>query len=258
MIIGKCLLCDLEKELCNSHAIGDSIFRKAFKQDSGKGVMISADDSNACYTSDSFASPQLCKKCEKDLNEKYEKYGLSFLRGRIEKPIRSSLGVHFKHVDHHILRMYFLSIYWRAASSNHSGYSKVRSTEAIHRHIKSALKGEGKVIASRCSVQLFRIIDSKYCIPDETIKSIIAAPYCANAEEVKVRGYISFHFIFEGFLIEINFGNFSFKKRKAYGFLSDKHCPLVVPYKEIDDLPVILDTLALGIHKERQGRTNIK
>lgn len=77
--LGSCKLCNKQKDLQLSHAVGDSVFRRIFKTNSGKGISVTRGDEDITYSSDSWAEHQLCSDCEMLLNLKYEKYSLGVL-----------------------------------------------------------------------------------------------------------------------------------------------------------------------------------
>ncbi|TOM85844.1 hypothetical protein CGH68_20855, partial [Vibrio parahaemolyticus] len=74
----KCQLCLCKSELCNSHAIPDSVFRSLFKQGNGQAIELSSGELIPNRKSqDSWATDQLCSGCEVKLNITYDQYGLN-------------------------------------------------------------------------------------------------------------------------------------------------------------------------------------
>lgn len=136
-----CKLCDSASQLQKSHAIPNSIFRRLFKANSGKAILLKTGAGDIQYTNDSLATPQLCSKCERLINEKYEKYSIDILRGGRNSAIETSNGIIFSGIDANKLRMFFIAIFWRAANSTHAKYSgAVMPMEFYHKDINKFIK----------------------------------------------------------------------------------------------------------------------
>jgi len=158
-IVGRCKLCNQQKDLKISHAVGDSIFKKIFRTNSGKGISLTSGDEAIGYSSDSWAERQLCLDCEKLLNIEYEQYSLGVLRGKNCQLSKTDLGLTFKELDQQKLIMYFLSIYWRAANSGHSAYKNVVIIDNDNEYLRSSILNNTKIPAAKFSVKVSRVID---------------------------------------------------------------------------------------------------
>lgn len=128
-----CALCLKHSNLQRSHAIPDSIFRKITKSNNGQAIIIKDDEDTPLHlSSDSWWSYQLCIACEQHINASYEQYSISVLRAHKGVFKKCSAGVTFTEIDTKKLQLFFLSILWRAASSDSYAYSKVHHYQ---RHI---------------------------------------------------------------------------------------------------------------------------
>ena len=199
--IERCKLCEELKELQISHAVGDSIFKRIFRANSGKAISITSGDEAVGYCSDSWAEHQLCSDCEKLLNQEYETYSLGVLRGRNCTFSKSAIGLSISGIDQHKLIMYFLSIYWRAANSGHSSYKNVVIIESDNEYLRKAIINDLKIPSGKFSIKVSRVIDlseSRGFTP-ENMKDLIVSPFCRIYENHRDKNK-SVCFMFEGFL----------------------------------------------------------
>lgn len=257
--IGKCKLCKEQKALHLSHAVGDSVFKKLFRSNSGKGISITSGNEDIAYCSDSWAEHQLCADCEKLLNVEYEKYSLGVLRGQNCSFDKTELGLSFVGLDQHKLIMYFLSIYWRAANSGHSAYKNALILKQDNEYLRNAIFNNKNIPSAKFSVKISRVIDlseSKGFTP-ESIKELIVSPFFRIDENKKV-STISICFMFEGFFIEVYITALSIKRRKQHGVLSKAKSNIVIPYINLFDIEEIVDLMVTGYGKYIDGNCRVK
>lgn len=119
-----CKLCQLNSDLCWSHAISDSFFRRILGANNGKAKILDNSVIGYIECNDSWAEYQLCHSCEKHLNTSYESYSIGVLRGHGGVAQKSNAGVTFSGIDVNQIRMFFISILWRAACSSHDAYKE--------------------------------------------------------------------------------------------------------------------------------------
>lgn len=258
-IIGKCKLCNQQKDLQISHAVGDSIFKKIFRTNSGKGISLTSGDEAIGYSSDSWSEHQLCLDCEKLLNIEYEQYSLGVLRGKHCQLSKMDLGLTFKELDQHKLIMYFLSIYWRAANSGHSAYKNVVIIDSDNEYLRNSILNNTKIPAGRFSIRVSRVIDlskSGGFSPD-SIKQIIVSPFCRVYENSKPEN-VSICFMFEGFFIEIYVKGLKLKDRSKYGVLAKTKKLLVVPYLNLFDIKEVVELMVKNYGKYVEGNSKVK
>lgn len=257
--IGKCKLCNELKNLQISHAVGDSVFKKIFRENSGKAISITSGKEAIGYSSDSWAEHQLCEDCEKTINLKYENYSLGILRGKGCTLSKSSLGLSFSGLNQHRLIMYFLSIYWRAANSHHPSYRNIEILEKDNEYLRSAIFNNLKIPSGKFSIKVSRVIDlseSKGFTP-ESIKKLIVSPFCRIHKGFKGEN-VSVCFMFEGFFIEIYLKALKINQRNKHGVLSKAKGNLVVPYLNIFDIEEVVELLITGYGKHIEGNSRIK
>lgn len=258
-IVGKCKLCNQQKDLQISHAVGDSIFKKIFRTNSGKGISLTADDEAIGYSSDSWAENQLCSDCEKTLNLKYEQYSLGVLRGKNCQLSKTDLGLTFKELDQQKLIIYFLSIYWRAANSGHPAYENVVINDNDNEFLRRSILNNTKIPAGKFSIKVSRVIDlsDSKGFSSDSIKQIVVSPFCRVYENNKLED-VSICFMFEGFFIEIYVKGLKLKDRSKYGVLAKTKKLLVIPYLNLFDIKEVVDLMVKNYGKYIEGNSNVK
>lgn len=257
--LGKCKLCNEQKDLQLSHAVGDSVFKKIFRTNSGKAISITSGNEDISYCSDSWAEHQLCAGCEELLNVEYEKYSLGVLRGQGCLFSKTNLGISFSGLDQHKLVMYFLSIYWRAANSRHPSYKNAVILEQDNEYLRNAIFYNLKIPSGKFSVKVSRVIDlseGKGFTPGN-IKELIVSPFCRIYKKHKVNN-ISVCFMFEGFFIEVYIKALKMNERNKYGVLSKAKSNLVIPYLNLFDIEEIVDLMVTGYGKHIEGSSRVK
>ena len=257
--VGKCKLCEQQNDLQLSHAVGDSVFKKIFRKNSGKAISLSDGDYDIVYSCDSWAEYQLCKCCERYLNTEYEQYSLGVLRGNKAKVSKSQLGIYFSDVDLHKLNMYFLSIFWRAANSGHPSYRNAVMLEDDNNYLKEAIFQNKQVPLNRFSVKIHRVVDlsPEGGFTDHQLKDVILSPICRIHDNDKINR-ISICFMFEGFFIEIFMPGLKMKERNQYGVIHKSKSQLVVPYINIFDIPEMFELMVHNYGKYVEGKSRVK
>ncbi len=258
--IGICKLCLHKKSLQISHAIGNSVFKKILRKHSGKGIEITSDQRHISYSSDSWAEEQLCEDCEKLLNERYEKYGLSVLRAQQGVNFTTPMmGVTFKDINLNIINMYFLSIYWRAANSTHSNYKNVTLTNDDNEYLRKAIYNNNYIQANRFSVKISRFIDNTAVdgFSEQDLKTIIISPF-ERVYNYKRTVYLPICFVFEGFLIEIFRKGLKLKDRNMRGLIHKTKNMIFVPYLDVFSVSEIYDLMLTGYHKHITGNSKVR
>jgi hypothetical protein len=242
-----------------SHAIPHTVFKKIYrgKGDSGKSIVVpGGGDEHIHYSSDSWATLQLCDKCEKLLNKHYESYSIKVLRGAIGQCKKHSIGVTFSKIDTSKLINFFISVFWRAANSRHNSYSKVYIPEPWNKQIGEMLLNNFTVPLKLATVKLSRLIDYRETggFSLEDLRLIVMSPFFRKRDY----GHFSFCFIFEGFLIEIFTPGLKISERKSRGVINKNTDMIVVPFVNILDVPEIEDWLILGYGKLVDGQVKFE
>ena len=250
-----CRLCEEQKELCNSHALPDSAFRLALKECSGKAIAITDDEATPVqYSSDTWGADLLCSICEDKLNKRYDAYGVGVLKGHIGTVRRNDFGVTFSGIDRQRLRMFCLSVLWRASVSHHDCYRNINLPSSLEGELHRALQQGTNVRGSMYAVAIYRLRDST---PDgfsyENLRSLVTAPFARNFKE----GFISVCFVFFGFLVEIFLPRLPLRFMARPGVLSGSSPVFMVPFQEILEVPELLKLMFRGLQKHENGLSRV-
>lgn len=247
-----CKLCFNERELKKSHAIPDSVFRKVFRGNSGKSIVIpGGGDEPVNYSSDSWWMFQLCGYCEALLNSSYEDYSIKVLRGSRGKCKRHENGITFSHILTSKLINFFIAVFWRAANSEHDSYAKVYVPDLWNKQIGNMLLNLKTIPQKLATVRLSRLIDyTQPCgFSAESLRMIIMSPFFRRHSY----GHFSFCFVFEGFFIEIFTPGLKISERKRAGILRKTSNMVMVPFIDIFDIPELEECLVAGYEKNLNG-----
>jgi hypothetical protein len=251
--IGVCRLCQLKRELCDSHALPNSAFRLLFRESDGKAVVLTDDDKTpAHYSSDSWDTQLLCSECEDKLNMNYDKYGINVFKGLIGKSRNNDAGVTFTGIDRQRLRMFFLSLLWRISVSSHESYRNIDLPYNWENELFHALRDGKKVRGSVFTVAIYKLRDSKGGFTHDALRDFIIAPFARKYED-----FLSVCFTFFGFFVEIFLPKVPSKYSKRLGVLSGYGSIFCVPYQEVLDVPEIVAILAKALQKHDSGLSRV-
>ncbi|EPT8343704.1 hypothetical protein QX213_21135 [Vibrio vulnificus] len=257
-MLKKCHLCCCKKELCNSHAIPDSVFRSLFRKGSGQAVELSSKESEPNRMSqDSWAADLLCSSCEERLNNNYDQYGLNLLRGKVGEVKKDGEGVHFSNIDTLKFKSFILSVFWRCAISEHENYQTVDISPQFLELIRSTIVRSSNVSKGSCTVIFQRLTDTKGLeFTEDNLRELVVSPF-PRTYEVQGQLYSSISMIFLGFYFEIFLSsiNRTHKITKfALGYNKESY---TAPFVEIMDISEVLNLFACGLEKEKQGLSNV-
>lgn len=251
---GICQLCLESRQLCNSHALPDSIVKYVLRKNSGKFVAIADDqDTQVKYSSDTWDVEMLCADCEKKLNEKYDAYGIAVFRGH-GQILRETDGVRFIQIDRRRLRMFFLSVLWRASVSTHPNYFNVSSISYWKEDLRSALHFNNPMPQCRYTVFVRKMRDStpQNGFDSDAIREIICSPMIRQ-----YKSFISVCFPFLGFFVEIFIPKITGQFSKIEGVLQGGNKDFLAPYVELLEIPEIFQLFVRGLHKQIAGISQI-
>ncbi len=249
MLINQCKLCLCTSELQVSHVIGRSVFRNILKN-AGKNYVLRPiiKENKIIRTNDQWALPLLCRGCESLLNSKYENYSLWVLKNKQKKvshfETKNSLII--SNVDQYRLKLYVLSIYWRAAHSSHEAYRAMEINEGIDELLRKVLMGEVRLPSEYLHVKISKIIDLSNGFSAEDLKGMIVSPFIRIINEK-----LSICLIFEGYFFEIFFDELSIFERSINGVLKDKKRIVRIPKVDIFSIPELVKNMIeiIGIHR---------
>ncbi|WP_051298711.1 hypothetical protein [Marinobacterium litorale] len=251
-----CALCLARKPLRKSHVIPNAIFKRIFKQSSGKAISIADDTSTpVSYSQDSYWEHLLCADCEHLLNIQYEGYALDVIRERRGKAEKHDTATSLSQIDTTRLQLFILSVYWRAAVSTHEAFAKVYIPDPWREEIRKAILNKTPTHPQIASIKLYRLIDptENGGFSDQNLKDVIITPFSRKLDK-----QFSFHFILEGFFIEIHTPGLRYKGRQERGVLLKGRKALLIPHLSIFDIPEVLDAMVSGYGKHLEGNHRLK
>ena len=244
-MIGVCKLCDQNKQLRKSHAIGRTVFNRVLrKADNNTFLNISPRLGRVKQTNDQWATFQLCLDCEDKLNRQYDNYGIKALRGDYDsvKITKFPSGWSFNGLNQERVLHYVISILWRAAHSTHSAYDGVTIPDELDSYLKHTFLGNEEILKDILNVRIRVLKDFSQSISDEVWQRVLISPYV-----YKTKNNVIYVMMFEGWYIEVFFLKPSFKERKKHGYLRNGKDIFFAPYIEISQVPGLMHALAHGV-----------
>ncbi|HIW22007.1 MAG TPA: hypothetical protein H9887_08335 [Candidatus Dorea intestinavium] len=237
-----CKLCGELKELQYSHVIGKSVFR-TISQRSGKhyGLLTDPEKNKIIRSTDQWASLMLCEGCESLLNSRYENYSLWVLKNK-QKGVKhqdTNACLLIKNVNQIRLMLYVISIFWRAAVSEHNVFKGVVISPELSSYLKRCLLGEENINANLFSVRISKLIDKRDHYSEDLLKGVIT-----NLVSRPISNGESYIMFFSGFYFEIFIGGLNVTDRYEFGILKKNKRILRIPYKDIFSIPELLNSFA--------------
>ncbi len=251
---GLCRLCEEFRDLCNSHALPDSAFRRLLREGDGKAISLVDDkDTPVRYSSDSWGANLLCLSCEDKLNRAYDEYGIGVLTGQKCSVQRVDSGVTFRNIDRPRFRMFFLSLLWRASISHHENYRNIDLPHTWGRELHAALRSGSKVRSSVFAVTIYRLCDStRGGFSSDSLRSLIAAPFGRAFES-----FISICIVIYGFFVEVFLPRLPTRFSRRPGVLAGNTSVFLAPYLEIMDVPELVSLMVSGLRKHEHRLSNV-
>ena len=113
-----CRLCKNERELKNSHIIPEFVYKPLYDDKHRFEILSNLEIKGPAKSQKGIREYLLCKECENALS-KYERYVSLLLSGQIHI-VHQRIGrlVHLEGVDYKQLRLFGLSVLWRASVSS--------------------------------------------------------------------------------------------------------------------------------------------
>lgn len=129
--VGTCNLCDCVRPLCESHIIPKAFFRDAMAEEPACGLnMITPERIEVGKMAGEYER-LLCRECE-ELIGKYDDYGIRFFRRQAGERLSTFNGEGVPddidligNVDLRLLRLFIISVLWRASISSRPFFDKV-------------------------------------------------------------------------------------------------------------------------------------
>ena len=217
-------------------------------------AFVDDETTNIDYSSDSWSEFLLCKECEGDLNDRYDRYGISVFRGNACKVQRNATGVTFSGIDRQRLRMFVLSVLWRMAISPHWAYGNVDLPYEVEAEIRDALREKRNVRPVVAEVGLCRLKESTgiKSLSMENLQRILVAPFPRD-----FIGFRSVCFLLFGFVIEVFIPRPPRKITRGIGMASGSSPILFAPFQEVAAFPELLHLLVRSLEKHEQGLSRV-
>lgn len=253
-IIGICRLCLKRGELCDSHALPNSVFKYIFRKSQGKAIVLTGDSNTAIQnSSDSWSQSLLCYACEGKLNKNFDQYGISVFRGNQGQTKIQDEGIAFRNIDKVRLKGFFLSLLWRISISQHANYSNINLPYALEEELREALMEERKFRGSLSTVAIYRLRDSTKIddFSQEGLREFVMSPFGREY----TNGPISVCFLFFGYFIEIFISKIPAKYLSRPGVIAGDTPILLAPYLEFLEVPEILLILTNAVKKHQDGNS---
>lgn len=251
MTLEICKLCGEKKELQRSHVIGRTFFSHILR-DSEKNVayQFELQKEQVDTTNDTWFTRLLCSTCERFFNEKYENYSVACLREKRNEVevIKGPDGIKYKNIDAEKIAVFILSIYWRAMHSEHHAFADCLNEPELENVLKEIINGNLKIVPDLIKVRIRLFRDSTNKFNKISLKQIIIAPF----KEVFAKGFKS-SMTFEGYLVEIYFGNLKLSNTTKNGFLDIGSNEVYIPYVEILTHRQIRESLFAGAKLIKQS-----
>jgi hypothetical protein len=137
MKCGFCKWCGLNRPICESHAIPNSVFRLAKREAKSSQLTLVANSAkfNGKNDQGSGAWPLLCHDCELFFKKRFDDFGLSVLH-RVKGIEKHDDFILITSLDSKRFSLFVLSVFWRASLSEHGFYSQIRVEEKMMALIK--------------------------------------------------------------------------------------------------------------------------
>lgn len=183
----RCALCHNEATLRNSHIIPEFLYRTLYDAKHRFHQISAAPDRPNQLLQKGLREPLLCESCEQRLSV-CERYASMFLNGGVGITVRQNGNrLHLSNLDYKRLKLFQLSILWRAGVASSPAFSQVRlgpHAERIRRML--ATDDPGSTNAYGCI--MFTLMHEQDILPD-----LIVAPSPARLD-----GHKAYRFVFGG------------------------------------------------------------
>ena len=244
-----CALCLQPKELSDSHIIPNAYFKAMKRDNSGKLVAFdSSNESEAQQSIESWYQKLLCHECEQRFS-KWETSSIETLR-RTALSIEKS-GNHgglIKAYDYSTLRLFLLSILWRAAASDLPEFGEMVLPTGYQERLRRALNEENLSENLALNCRLMKIVDSAGVFTARNFENIAVSP---SIEPAGANGKCTF--IFGGYLVEYFVPRMPSKISRKLGVLKQQ-AEQFIPTIEMTGIPKLMALFVAGHRKSLSGK----
>lgn len=189
----------------------------------------------------------------------YETYSFRLLRGAKEFDVhKSSEGITFRNHKYDIFKLFLTSIIWRAALSTQDFFANLWLPQHLLLQARLSLHRSKPLGPFKLGCKLARLTDktpvSEGGFSDEHLKLFVISPIL---RQMKEDNYVSYLFLFEGFLFELFTPSLPRRMKNELGVHKDSKV-LFAPYKNIFNVPELVQTMMAGYEKNKKGLTTFK
>jgi len=226
-----CKLCEREKKLIKAHIIPKKLYNPILKASSGESprVYVVGTEKKSQQSQNGIYDPDiLCGECDGNLIGPWDNYGQTLLlsspspENYIVDDAGKPAGYKIDTFDYHQLKLFFMSILWRAAITSESFFARVQLGDWEDK-LKKMILAQDPGSENDFSVVLF-----KY---EGDCSEIMLSPTKQKQDGVN---YYRFRFPKYGFLIKVDKRNFHHNKLDRRYILSSNQ-PLLIRVMEFRD-----------------------
>ena len=248
--LNQCRLCLQQGTLCVSHVIPNAYFKAMKRQANGKLVAFSDDpDRPTEMSQESWSEELLCSACEGWIG-KWETLMIEKLRkaGKLfaTDPDREvSLAI-----DHNVLRLFLLSIVWRASVSSLIQYRPASLDPTLRECIRISLLQARAPKPDVLPTVIRKLVDPRGKYSVEAFETLALSPRTYNRHLEAIR------FVVGGYVVDFVTSKVTNKVRDLVGFVHDKPT-LRLKAKSFLTVPEIMAAARTVLQKEASGQSKI-
>lgn len=252
---GRCLLCERNTDLCQSHALPDALFRPLLRRSGGSAIRVTDDATTPVQLdSDSWKTPQLCAPCESLMNDEWDSYGIALFQGRQGQPRRTEAGITFSDIDAGRLRMFVLAVLWRMSVSVHPSYLNAHLPVNLRDELRHTLLSKGRYRSSALHVTLERLHDTTPGgFSRDEFRDMVMAPFIR-----KHSGYYAIGFAMFGFVTQVYVPGPPSKARRSLPLVGSNGSIVFAPLLEFTEFPELFNVAVTALHKSVTGLSKLK
>jgi hypothetical protein len=230
-----CKLCGQARELVNSHIIPKFCHATMYPPKPGLHrfhYMHDVDAGEVKWEQDGFKEYLLCKQCDNEKLGAWEEHATRLFKTQLPQPAPGQAQpILFHDPDYSRLKLFFLSVLWRAGVSTHEFYEHVRlgpHEEKIRKMLLQSIPGDPRDYGCAVSLLLDR---------GQPLRSVLVQPTPCGVQDPEHDRYI---FVFGGFLLLYFISTQGLTPKLQQSMLKTDGS-LTIEQIEHDDFPVLRD-----------------
>jgi hypothetical protein len=253
---GICAFCLKRRPLQRSHSIPDAFFKEISRKNNGNLISLSGGLQQIEYTQDTGSDFLLCKDCEAEFNNKYDKYIIKTLKQWNSSIIEN--GLHYKaKIESEKFARSLLSIMWRASISNSPMYYEFKISRN-HQKILRELFVNSEHPLRRCSISVHRLYDkTPPCAGGFSQENMGDMLFNIKAYRTNlVKDNFALTTSIKGFLIHIFVPRVPLSKQKNPGFIIKNKTDILAPKLNIFDYQPLKEVILTSYEKHLTGNVS--